>query len=112
MGRAADILRARFGADFYERENPLITQAGVTAARVVSDNGDRVGLHIINLSPNTIYVGLGPDVAAARSIQHLAPNGGFVSLSIDEDFSLTTRELYVLATAAASDIRAVELIAR
>ena len=77
-----------------------------------ADNGDRVGVHIINLSPNGVYVGRGADVSATKCLQYLAPSGGFFSLNVLEDFTLATRELYIIATAALSSVSTLEIVAR
>lgn len=112
MGRAADIIRARFGVDFYERESPLISTVGTTADRALADNPDRLWWVIINLSLNRLYGGLTAQVSATRALFRLEQSGGFASMSVDEDFALPTREVFVVADAAASALWVVEGIGR
>jgi hypothetical protein len=100
---ARDLIENEYGVRTTEVENPLITASGAAATRVFSNNPRRLGIVLINLSANVVYLGLGADVAAAKGI-YLAANGGNVSMNIQDDFTLPTREWWVISPAGASNI--------
>ena len=105
-----EMLEALFGIKSYPRENSLLfnpatglDQVGVAAARILTNNPQRVSFLVINLSANVVYVGLTNQVAATHGVR-LAPNGGLMSAIWDRDFEEVSHEWWAVATAAASDI--------
>jgi hypothetical protein len=97
----ADLIEKRFGVHTTTRDNPEIAAVGVAALRVFRNNPRRLAAVIVNLSANAMYLALTPTVAATLGI-YLAPNGGSITMSLDSDFELVTREWWVIAAGAAS----------
>ena len=93
----------RFGFPTRPIENPVRATIGDTAEVVLKENPDRVFWLVINLSDNTVYVALSSDVGAAKGIR-LDPNGGWASMSVEEDGEATAYTVYAKATAADSAI--------
>lgn len=106
-GAARDYLEKKFGGRFTELESSPALAA--TAAAITGNNPDRLGLLIVNLGANTGYFGLRPNVSASNGFA-LAANGGSVSLSVDEDFTLVTRELFGIGPGGASQLYVLELV--
>lgn len=72
--------------------NPLIPPSVVVVAQ---GNGDRVGLLIVNQGPADMFLALTPGVTFNNGIR-LAPQGGFFSLNIVDDFTLCTRQWWAV----------------
>lgn len=104
----AALLEARYGVRLLERENPEVAAVGVAATLILRNHPGRVAFTIINLSANNIYIAPNPAVAATLGV-FVAPGGGFVSVSMDEDFTLPTREWYAIAAGAGSAIYILSL---
>lgn len=98
-GAALDYLQRRFAGFLRERETEPSIGTAVSVA--VPGSSERVSLLVVNLSANTVYLGTSPNVSSTRGIR-LAPNGGLISMSIDEDSLLPTLQWYAIATGAAS----------
>jgi len=88
-------------------ENPVTDRVLTTATLVLRNNPDRFAWLIVNLSPNTIYVGFTPEVSANRGI-YLAANGGFITMHAREDGEAVTYAIYAIAPAGISRIYVVE----
>lgn len=104
-----EILESLYGVRTYPKENLQTTSVGVAAERIAINNPMRASLLVINMSANTIYLALTPNVSATQGII-LAPNGGSVLFQWDRDFELVTEEWWALATGAASAIYTLENI--
>lgn len=102
-GSVSDLLAKKYGVKVNCIENPEITASGAAAAVLVKNNPRRLGLVLINLGANTVYLGLARDVSAAKGIA-VAPNGGPVSMDMEADFILPTREWWVISPAGASNL--------
>jgi len=102
-----DVIRGLFGVDTTPNKNPLTNSVGVTAVKILSNNPKRMSVLIQNLSANTVYIGLKPDVSNTNGIL-LAANGGSITLQYDKDFQLVTNEMYAIASGAASSILVLE----
>lgn len=100
---AADLIADRYGVRTVSLDNPEISTIGLTAARVFKNNPRRLALVVINLSANAMYLALTLDVAATKGI-YLAPNGGSVNMTLDDDFELVEREWWIIAAGAASSL--------
>ena len=105
-GAAAEFLRERYAGEL--TENETTATIGTTFGQVVSSNPDRLGLLIINLSANTVYVSINSDVSATNGIR-LGATGGSVSFNVTDDGMLLTRTWYGLATGAGSSIYVLDL---
>ena len=62
----------------------------------------------MNLSANTVFVGLENNVSATNGIR-LGANGGSVAFNIDDDGMIQTRNMFALATGAASSVYVITL---
>lgn len=106
-----EMLKSLYGARTTINENPDNVTMGVAALRIAGNNPMRLGLIVMNLSANSVYIAPSNQVAATRGIW-LAPNGGQASLVWDRDMELCTREWWGIATAAGSTIYVIELLSR
>ena len=103
------LIEREFGVKTGSRENPITDSVGVSAARVLPNNPNRLSWVIVNLSANIVYLAFSPDVSSSKGIL-LSANGGIGSMIYKEDFELVAREVYAVASAAASAIYVVETI--
>jgi hypothetical protein len=104
-----DYLRAKFGAAVTYSVNPVVSSVGTTATEIARHNPRRLGLTLINLSSNTLYVAPDNNVSATRSIL-LPSNGGGLSLSADDDFVLPMVNWFAVASGASSAIYVIEVV--
>ena len=82
--------------------------AGTSVLTIVKNNPDRVALSIINNSENTIYLHTKNDLVVSRGFR-LPPNSTF-SVEKTFDYALTSVELFVLSTAADTNLTVYETI--
>jgi hypothetical protein len=75
---------------------------------IITGNADRLGLLLLNLSANTVYVSIDNSVSATNGIR-LGANGGSVALNVTDDGMIQTRTWYGLATGAGSSMYILEL---
>lgn len=88
-GAARVYTEVALGGPCVEQEsNPTI---GATVATVAPNNPDRVGLTIINLGVNDLFIALNNGVSAANGIK-IAASGGNIAMSVRDDFTLPARE--------------------
>ncbi len=115
MTTLADLLMERFKVKTRAVENPqAVTSLGVAAQIIVANNPNRLAFIIINLSANTIYIGLTREVNATAGTEQgirLDPNGGAYSAIWDEDFQMTGWAWWGISTGAASQIYSLEVVA-
>ena len=104
-----DYLRAKFGAEVTYNINPVVSSVGTTATEVARHNPRRMGLTIVNLSSNILYVAPDNNVSATRSVL-LPSNGGGLSLSADDDFILPMVNWFAVASGASSAVFVVEVV--
>ena len=96
----------QFGGALNEDErNPSV---GVVGEELLGGDPERVLVFVLNLSANTVYVGLRETVSSTNGIL-LAASGGNVSFNAVEDGTLPTRQLFVVSTAAASQLYVLTL---
>lgn len=96
----------QFGGALNEDEiNPTV---GTVVEELLGGDPERVLVFILNLSPNSVHVGLRNAVSATNGIL-LAASGGNVSFNAVEDGTLPTRQFFVVAAAAASQLYVLTL---
>lgn len=105
-GAAAEFLRERYKGELTEDETSVTV--GTAVSTVIGSNPDRLGLLILNLSANTVYVSIDNSVSATNGIR-LGANGGSVSLNVTDDGMIQTRTWYGLATGAGSSVYVLDL---
>lgn len=109
----ADLLRERFKVRTRAVENPKVTSVGLTAVLILSNNPNRLGFTIINLSGNVIYLSLTNEVNATANEERgirLDNDGGHVSMIWDEDFDMVAWAWWAISTGADSQVYALEVI--
>jgi hypothetical protein len=89
----------------FESSPVIPTTVGVLAI----GNGDRVGLVIMNLSANTLYIGLSPTVSTTNGIL-LSPNGGVFGVSVRDDFTLPSRQWYGISVGGSAQCYVLEVV--
>ena len=105
---AREFTLKRFGFPTRAVENPVVAAVGTSALTVLRNNPDRVFWLVVNLSTNVVYVALARDVAATKGIR-LDPNGGWTSMSVEEDGEAVAYEVFAKATGASSAIYVLEM---
>ena len=104
-----ELVQTRLGVKTTVRVNDQLSSVGVTAARALILDPNRVAFAIVNLSPNIVYTGPVANVSSTRGFR-LNPNGGHYLGLWDEDLHLTGYEWFVIADAAASSLFVVEWV--
>lgn len=104
----AQLLMNEYGVKVHPSRESGTQTIGVVGSQVVPNNPNRVGLVMINLSANTIYVDINPGVTSSAGIL-LAPNGGAITLDWRTDFTLVSNDWYAIATLAGSSLRVYSL---
>ena len=105
-GSAAEFLRDRYAGELTEPE--ATATVGTTISSIVESNPDRLGLLILNLSTNTVFVAIENNPSATNGIR-LGANGGSVAFNVTDDGMIQTRAMFALATGAASSVYVLEL---
>jgi hypothetical protein len=105
-GAAAEFLRERYKGEITEDETSVTV--GTAVSTVIEGDADRLGLLLLNLSSNTIYVSIDNNVSSTNGIR-LGANGGSVALNVTDDGMIQTRTWYGLATGAGSAMYVLEL---
>ena len=105
----AGLLLEQFKVKTRAVENPLLTALGTSALLVFSNNPNRLAWIFINLSANTVYLGLGNDVGTAKGVL-IAPNGGSATMIWSEDFQMTGWAIWGIAPAGASNCYSIEVV--
>lgn len=93
-GAAVDYLTKKFGGPASESED--VVTSTTTAAPLLGNDPDAMMLTIVNLGSNAAYLGLDARVSATRGL-YLAPNGGAISMIVDEDGTLPCRNWHVVS---------------
>jgi len=105
-GAAAEFLRERYAGELTERENTKTV--GTAVSEVVESNPDRLGLLILNLSNNNVFVSIENNPSATNGIR-LGANGGSVAFNVTDDGMIQTRAMSALADGAGSTVYVLEL---
>jgi hypothetical protein len=106
QGAAMLLAMRQFGGALNEDEaNPSV---GVVVEELLGGDPERVLVFILNLSANSVYVGLRNTVSATNGIL-LAASGGHVSFNAVEDGTLPTRQIFVVAAGAGSQLYVLTL---
>ena len=85
-----------------------VQSIGTTVSRVFRNDPDRVFYQITNMSGGNMYVNFNANPSSSNGIL-LTPNGGTLSYSGKDDFTLVTKELYIIANIAASGLLVVAM---
>ena len=80
-----------------------------TAAQIVNNNGDRVGLLIMNTGSPQVFISLSNSPSSTQGIL-LAGLGGFFSINVRDDFTLTQRSWSGIAATGTPSLYVLEII--
>jgi len=105
---AREFTLKRFGFPTRPVENPVAASVGTTAAEILKNNPDRVFWLVVNLSANVVYMGLSGDVSSTKGIR-LDTNGGWASMSVEEDGEAVAYQVFAIASGAGSAIYVLEI---
>ena len=105
---AREFTLKRFGFPTRAVENPVTDSIGTSAEEILRNNPDRVFWLVVNLSSNVVYVALSEEVSATHGIR-LDANGGWASMSVEEDGEAVAYAVHAKATGAASAIYVLEM---
>lgn len=110
MSIIEDYLEKEYGARTNTKENPVVDAEliGTTAEMLLRHNPNRIMWIVINLSPNSIYLGFNGGVNSTKGML-LDPNGGERSSWTKEDAGLTQKEIWGIANDANSSIFVLEV---
>jgi hypothetical protein len=106
-----ELLREKLGVGSYPAVNRRLAQAGVAAALVFTNDPNRIGFYLVNLSLNAMYAGPFNNPSSTRGF-YIGPNGGSLIVDWREDGHLVGWEWWVIADGAASALLAVELLTK
>lgn len=95
------------GGPCTEVESYVTVSVGGTI--VAKGNGDRVGLFIMNISSDAAYIGLLGSPNLNQGL-YLAPNGGSLSLTVRDDFTLPTRQWAATPSANSPILYVLEIV--
>lgn len=108
MGKLKELILEKFKVETRVVVNPLVTSLSTTAARVFSNNPNRLGWTITNLGTVVIYIGFTPDVSSTNGI-YIDSNGGSMGMIWDQDFEPTGWEIHGIATSGTPNIYSLEI---
>ena len=106
QGAAAEYLRTRFKGELTELEATVLI--GTSVGTVIDSDPDRLGLLVMSLSSNVVYIGIENNVSATNGIR-LSASGGSISFNVEDDGMILTRTIYGIATGAGSSVYILSL---
>lgn len=102
-----ELIDERFGLRTRGVPNPDNVQMSTAVGLVLRNNSSRLGVIIVNLGTNSVFIT--PDNAPSTSRGILIqPNGGAASLIWDEDFNLVGLEWFGVTDAGTADLFVLE----
>lgn len=90
-------------------ENESYPTANATPTVIAQGNGDRVGLTIVNLGNQNVYVGL-TGIPNNNNAILLIASGGSLSINVRDDFTLPARQWTAFCQVMASQLYVLEII--
>jgi hypothetical protein len=106
VGAALQWAEQDLGGPLVENESNIATS--VVASVAIQGNGDRVGLVFVNNGSSDLLIGLQPNISATVGIR-LVANGGAISMNVRDDFTLPSRQWYVIAVSGTPQLYVLEL---
>lgn len=101
FGAAREFIAQDLGGPTSEAESTVAT--GANAVSICGNDPDAVGLTIVNVGAQNVFIGLTQGVSATNGI-FLGANGGLVTMSVKDDYTLPTREWFAVSPAGASTV--------
>ena len=110
FGAALTWTQQEYGYLCHEVESfPNLPFPAAVSQQIVTQNGDRLGLVIVNVSINPVFIGLSNAVASNNGIL-LSPSGGSISTNVRQDETLPSRAWFGIATTAPVSLYVLEII--
>ena len=106
-GAARAFTEAQLGGPIVETDSNPTAQTAATI--LIQSNGDRVGLVVINLGVNDVYLALNSGVSNTNGIK-LNKQGGNVAMNVRDDFTLPSRAWYAIGDGGTSQVYVLELL--
>ena len=103
------LIRTIYGIETYVRETNVT--AGTAQVQVVPNNGDRIGLLVVNNSDTPVNLSFNSGITVNNGIVLPANGGGFI-LNVDRDGQAPVRELWCITSAATKVLTVVETLLR
>lgn len=104
-----DLIEDELGVNVGINENPELTQIGTSAAILFRQNPNRVAAVVVNLSNNVLFVSPGGGVSTSKGIR-LGANGGSMSLSWRDDFTLPAKEWTIISDVGTNNLYSLEVL--
>jgi hypothetical protein len=110
FGAALTWVQTEYGYLCHEVESfPGIPFGSTPATQVIGQNGDRLGLVIVNQGVTVIYISLSTSVSQNDGII-LTANGGSLTMNVRQDQTLPTRAWFAISPAAPGQLYVLEII--
>lgn len=103
-----ELISERFGVAVRVNSAITPTTAEIAAAELFKNDPARLAFVVVNLSVNAIFIAPRENVSATNGLR-LAPGGGALVVSIEEDFTLQTLPWFIISAVAGSAIFAFEI---
>lgn len=107
----SQLLEKHFGVSTSNREHTGVSGTAGNAVQIVPNNPKRLGLTIVNMSANNLYIGPRNTVSTVNGIWVFG-GGGAVTLSWDSDFDLVSHDWYVISVAGGDAWYAIEIVSQ
>jgi hypothetical protein len=104
-----ELLSNTYGVTLMIEDNPEVTEVGEFDVIIFKNNPRRIGLVVMNLSTNGIYVRPQMEASATAGIA-LVAGGGSLSMNCIEDFHLPALEWHAVASGGGSAIYSVGIV--
>lgn len=104
-GVMADWFKKMFGGVPAHEEN--ITTVGVARIQVLPNNPERTSVVFVNVSADFITITPTTQIPVGGGIR-IAPNGGFISMTLQDDAPLQSMSWFAAADSPARDLYTVE----
>jgi hypothetical protein len=103
-GAAAQYAALKYGGPVSHAVD--VDSIGTTPVNLLPGDADRLSIVLVNMSTSIMYVGYDGNVGSSRGV-FLAANGGSLVSQVDEDLTLVTLPLWVVAASPSSDLFSV-----
>lgn len=100
-------LQDQFGGSFEVLESTV--DLSTTAKRVISNNYERMGLTVVNLSANDVFMGLTNTVSTTFGIE-LIGSGAALLINARDDLALVGHEWYGLTNTSTATLYIQEVV--
>lgn len=85
------------------------TTVTTSVISIVNNNPDRVGLLLVNLGTVDVFVWIDNSVSSSKGVR-LTANGGFMSLDVNDDFTLPAEQWIGITSSGSATVASLELV--